>query len=284
MAVAHFDIDAWFSRIGYNASRDPTLGNLRRLVTAHATSIAYESIDVLLNKPPSLNPEVLQSKMIFAGRGGYCFEQNMLFRTGLLSLGYKVTSLQARVVRGFQIDAPRPMLHMVLRVDLPEGAFLADVGFGNLAPTTALKLAVDEEQESPHETMRFVAMGDELVLQSRLGNNWEHIYRVVLLPRIDAEYAICNWFTATHPKSPHLNNLIAARPGPNRTRLTLYNSRLSVRYPSGEVDRRTISGSQAFRDVLTNDFGIRLSDFDLQTAVANMEARGTSAAPHPSFA
>jgi N-hydroxyarylamine O-acetyltransferase len=284
MAVEQFDIGAWFSRIGYNGSREPTLGNLRLLVTAHATSIAYESTDVLLNKPPSLDPKVLQSKMIVGGRGGYCFEQNMLFRAGLLSLGYKVASLQVRVVRGFEIDTPRPMLHMVLRVDLPEGAFLADVGFGNLAPTTALKLLVDEEQETPHEIMRFVAMGDELVLQSRLGNNWEHIYRVVFLPRVDAEYAICNWFTATHPKSPHLNNLIAARPGPDRTRLTLYNSRLSIRYPSGEVDRRTISGSQAFRDVLTKDFGIRLSDFDLQTAVANMEQRGTSGAPHPSFA
>jgi N-hydroxyarylamine O-acetyltransferase len=284
MAVEHFDIDAWFFRIGYDASRDPTLANLKRLITAHATAIAYESIDVLLNKPPSLDPKLLQSKMIFGGRGGYCFEQNMLFRAGLVSLGYKVTSLQARVVRGLEIDAARPMLHMVLRVDLPEGAFLADVGFGNVAPTTALKLLVDEEQESPHEIMRFVAMGDELVLQSKLGNNWEHIYRVVLLPRIDAEYAICNWFTATHPKSPHLNNLIAARPGPNGTRLTLFNSRLSVRYPSGEVDRRIISGSEAFRDVLTKDFGIRLSDLDLQAAVTNMEQRGTSGAPHPSFA
>jgi N-hydroxyarylamine O-acetyltransferase len=205
-------------------------------------------------------------------------------RVGLLSLGYKVTSLQARVVRGREVDAPRPMLHMVLRVDLPEGPFLADVGFGNLAPTTALKLLVDEEQETPHEIMRFVAMGDELVLQFKLGNNWEHIYRVVFLPRVDAEYAICNWFTAKHPQSPHLNNLIAARPGPNRTRLTLFNSRFNVRYPSGEVDRRTISGSQAFRDVLTKDFGIRLSDFDLQTAVRNMEQRGTSGTPHPSFA
>jgi N-hydroxyarylamine O-acetyltransferase len=148
MAVEQFDIGAWFSRIGCNGSREPTLGNLRLLVTAHATAIAYESIDVLLDKPPSLDPKLLQSKMIFGG-GGYCFEQNMLFRFGLLALGYKVTSLQVRVVRGLEVDAPRPMLHMVLRVDLPEGPFLADVGFGNLAPTTALKLLVDVEQETP---------------------------------------------------------------------------------------------------------------------------------------
>jgi N-hydroxyarylamine O-acetyltransferase len=284
MAAEQFDIEAWFSRVGYNGSREPTLGTLKALVTAHATAIAYESIDVLLDKPPSLDSKLLQSKIILGGRGGYCFEQNVLFRFGLLALGYKVTNLQARVVRGLELAAPRPMLHMVLQIDLPEGAFLADVGFGNLAPTTALKLVVDQEQETPHEIMRFVAMGDEFVLQSKLGNSWEHIYRVVFLPRVDAEYEICNWFTASHPQSPYLNNLIAARPGPNRTRLTLFNSRFNIRYPSGEVDRRTISGSHAFRDVLTKNFGIFLSDCDLRTAVTNMEQRGTSGAPHPFFA
>src|SRR5882672_7871816 len=207
MAVEHFDIDAWFSRIGYDASRDPTLGNLKRLVTAHATAIAYESIDVLLNKPPSLVPKLLQSKMIFGGRGGYCFEQNMLFRAGLLSLGFRVTSLQARVVRGLAIDAPRPMLHMVLRVDLPQGPYLADVGFGNLAPTAPLALMPLVEQETPHEVMRLLPMGDELVLQSRFGDRWLHIYRVVSLPRVDAEYEIANLFTASHPQSPYLANL-----------------------------------------------------------------------------
>jgi N-hydroxyarylamine O-acetyltransferase len=77
-------------------------------------------------------------------------------------------------------------------------------------------------------------MGDELTLQSRLGDKWEHIYRVVFLPRFDAEYEICNWFTGTHPQSPYLNNLIAALPGPDATRLTLFNARFNVRRASGK--------------------------------------------------
>jgi N-hydroxyarylamine O-acetyltransferase len=125
-----FDQDAWLKRIGYDRSRDPTLETLQGLVGAHSAVIAYESIDVLLDRPPNLDLASLQEKMIARGRGGYCFEQNMLFRGGLRSLGYDVTSLQARVVRGLEIDAPRPMLHMVLRVDLPQGRYLADVGFG----------------------------------------------------------------------------------------------------------------------------------------------------------
>jgi N-hydroxyarylamine O-acetyltransferase len=226
----------------------------------------------------------LQTKMIAGGRGGYCFEQNMLFRGGLRSLGFTVTSLQARVVRGLEIDAPRPMLHMVLRVDLAVGPFLADVGFGNLAPTAALKLTPLVEQDTPHEIMRFITMGDELTLQSRLGDRWEHIYRVVPLPRVDAEYEMANWFTATHPQSPYLSNMIAARPGPDRTRLTLFNARFNERHASGRVVRRTLKGEDEYRSVLTNEFGLTLANGDLRKALAHVERRGTGGPPHPFFA
>ena len=284
MSDQDFDQGAWLARIGYRGSLAPTLDTLRALIAAHSSAIAYESIDVLLDRPPRLDLRSLQDKMIAGGRGGYCFEQNMLFRGALRALGYQITSLQARVVRGLAIDAPRPMFHMVLRVDLPEGSFLADVGFGNLAPTAPLRLSPLVEQPTPHEPMRFIAMGDELTLQSRLGDRWEHVYRVVLLPRFDTEYEICNWFAGTHPESPYLNNMIAARPGPDRTRLTLFNARFNVRHASGKVERRTLAGEDDYRAVLRDGFGITLSDHDLRTALANVERRGTRGPPHPFFA
>jgi N-hydroxyarylamine O-acetyltransferase len=284
LSEEHFDQDAWIARIGYSGSRVPNLETLQALVSCHSSTIAYESIDILLDRPPKLDLRSLQDKMIAGGRGGYCFEQNMLFRGGLRSLGYKVTSLQARVVRGLDIDAQRPMLHMVLRIDLPQGPFLADVGFGNLAPTAPLQLSPGVEQDTPHEVMRFISMGDELTLQSQLGDRWEHIYRVVLLPRFDAEYEISNWFTGTHPQSPYLNNMIAALPGQNRTRLTLFNTRFNVRHPSGKVERRMLEGMDEYRTVLRDEFGVALSDEDLRTALTNVERRGTRGPPHPFFA
>ena len=155
MSGDRFDQDAWLERIGYAGPRAPTLAVLRDLVYAQATAISYESIDVLLDRPPGLDLESLQRKMIAQRRGGYCFEHNFLFRAGLRSLGFDITSLQARVVRGLAIDAARPMLHMVLQVNLAEGPFLADVGFGNVAPTAPLALKPDIEQDTPHEVMRF---------------------------------------------------------------------------------------------------------------------------------
>jgi N-hydroxyarylamine O-acetyltransferase len=134
-----FDQQAWLDRIDYGGPLDPTLGTLDQLIFAHSHAISYESLDIMLGRTPRLDLDSLQRKMISGGRGGYCLEQNMLFREGLRSLGYKITSLQGRVVRGMAIDAPRPAIHMLLQVDLPEGPYLADVGFGNLAPTSALK-------------------------------------------------------------------------------------------------------------------------------------------------
>lgn len=279
-----FDQDAWLERIGYRGSRVPSLATLRGLVDAHSAAISYESVDVLLDRAPKLDLDSLQRKMIASRRGGYCFEQNMLFRGGLRALGFEVISLQARVVRGLAIDAPRPMLHMVLQVNLPEGPHLADVGFGNLAPTAPLKLSADLEQDTPHEVMRFIRMGDELTLQSKLGERWEHIYRVVLLPRVDAEYEICNWFTASHPESPYRANLIAARPGSNRTRITLFNARLNVRHANGEVERRTLADNAEYREVLAGTFGLDLSDADLATALDTVARKGAQGAPHPFFA
>ena len=284
MSGDSFDQDAWLARIGYTGLRTPTLAVLRDLVYAHATAISYESIDVLLDRPPGLDLASLQRKMIVQRRGGYCFEQNFLFRAGLRSLGFDVTSFQARVVRGLAIDAPRPMLHMVLQVNLAEGPHLVDVGFGNVAPTAPLALTPDVEQDTPHEVMRFIRMGDELTLQARIGDDWKHIYRVVFLPRVDAEYEMCNWSTATHPNSIHRRDLIAARPGPDKTRITLFNAHLIVHHANGETERRMLADPSDYRDVLRDTFGLEFSDAELAQMLENVERRRSRDTPHPFFA
>ena len=284
MTVSSFDQQAWLNRIKYDGSLEPTLSTLHQLIFAHSHTIAYESLDIMLGRTPRLDLGTLQSKMILGGRGGYCLEQNMLFREGLRSLGYQITSLQGRVVRGMPIDAPRPAIHMLLQVDLPEGPYLADAGFGNLAPTSALLLRPGIEQETPHEPMRFVDVGGELTLQAKLGDAWEHIYRVIPYPRYDGEYEITNWYTGTHPDAPYQSNIIAARPGPNRTRITMFNARVTVRYATGEADRRHLSDEVEFRSVLRDEFGLNMTDEDIRTCIDVMRRKGEKGAPHPFFA
>ncbi|WFU84727.1 arylamine N-acetyltransferase [Bradyrhizobium sp. CIAT3101] len=284
MSDTVLDQNAWLERIGISSPLPPTLETLNRLIFAHAHSIAYETLDIMLGRPPRLDVPTLQQKMIAGKRGGYCFEQNMLFRAGLRSLGFKITSLQGRVVRGLAIDAPRPAIHMLLKVDLPEGAYLADVGFGNLAPTSALLLAPQIEQQTPHELMRFIDVDGELTLQAKLRENWHHIYRVIPHPRYDAEYEITNWYTATHPETPYQGNIIAAKPGPNKSRITMYNTRVTVRDADGLAEKRWLATTREFKDVLCGEFGLNLSNQEIEDCIAVMKHKGTGDTPHPFFA
>jgi N-hydroxyarylamine O-acetyltransferase len=225
----------------------------------------------------------LQQKMIAEGRGGYCFEQNMLLRAGLLAMGFTVTSLVGRVIRGRAPDAPAYAIHMVLRVDLPEGPFLADVGYGSLTPTAPLAVSMNVEQTTPHETMRLVPAGEELTLQAKLGEDWENIYRLLPQPRLDTDYEIANWFTATHPNSLFVNNLIAARPGPGGTRYSLFNERLTIRRPPDQVARRMLDGAAEYGEVLAGTFGLALSGAELSAALEALDRKGVRGAVHSFF-
>ena len=278
-----FDQKAWLDRIGYDGPLTSTVDALNGLIAAHAYSIAYESLDIMLGRTPRLDLASLQSKMIGRSRGGYCLEQNMLFRAGLRSIGFDVTSLQGRFVRGLAIDAPRQAIHMVLQVNLPEGPYIADVGFGNLAPTCALRLEPRLEQETPHERMRFVDVGGEPTLQAWVGGAWEHVYRVIPYPRYDAEYEVANWYAATHPDAPYATNIIAALPRPDRTRLTMFNERVNLRHAGGAVERRVMADRDDYASVLRDEFGLDLSDDELNTILAVRPRHGVPGSSHPFF-
>ena len=59
------------------------------------------------------------------------------------------------------------------------------------------------------------------------------------------------------------SNMIAARSGPNRTRITLFNARVIVRHADGRAERRTLNGAAQYRSVLRDEFGLNISNEDV---------------------
>src|SRR5471032_2344964 len=92
------DLDAYFARIGYDGPRMATLETLRALHRLQPQVIAFENLDPLLGRPVRLDASSLEQKLVHGGRGGYCFEQNLLFAHALRAIGFKVTELAARVL------------------------------------------------------------------------------------------------------------------------------------------------------------------------------------------
>src|SRR4051794_3734681 len=139
MALRDDDLASYLDRIGYAGPRRPDLQTLQGVVAAHATSLPFENIDALLGRGIRLDTASLMGKLVGGGRGGYCFEQNTLLLHALRGLGFAVEGFSARVLWGRPEGDPTARSHMLLRVSLPEGDFLADVGFGGVTLTAPLR-------------------------------------------------------------------------------------------------------------------------------------------------
>ncbi|MES2262230.1 MAG: arylamine N-acetyltransferase [Pseudomonadota bacterium] len=252
---AHVDLDAYFERIGYDGPRTATLETLRALQQLHPASIPFEAIDVLLERGVDLAPRAVDAKLIAARRGGYCFEQNSLFRRVLLQLGFKVESLiaQVRWMAG-AAGATRPRTHMVLRVTIDGTPWLADVGFGSCVVTAPMRFDLDTPQVTPHERFRLTPAGNEYLLEVELGDEWSPVYQVSPALQTDGDYQMANYYSATYPASIFRNELLVARTTP-QARHGLLQNRLTIRQADGRTERRYLD-ADGIEQALAGLFGL----------------------------
>jgi N-hydroxyarylamine O-acetyltransferase len=256
MALQDDELTAYLDRILYDGPREPSLAALHGIVAGHAMAIPFENIDVLLGRGVRLDTGSLVGKLVEGGRGGYCFEHNTLLQHALRALGFQVEGFAARVLWGRpEGGGPTARSHMLLRVVLPEGDFLADVGFGGLTLTVPLRLETGPEQQTPHEPHRLVENDGEIELQARLDGDWTRLYHFLPLPQLPVDYEAANWFTATHPESLFTNHLLMARPEPDR-RYALFDRDFTLRYRDGRVERQRLTDAADLADVLTRCFRI----------------------------
>jgi N-hydroxyarylamine O-acetyltransferase len=245
-AAPAVDLDAYFARIGYDGPREPTLAVLRAVTQKHPDAIPFENIDVLLGRGISLDPADIDAKLITAGRGGYCFEQNSLLKRVLTALGFEVQGLMARVWWMKPPDAPtRARSHMVLSVLIDGEAWLADNGFGGCVLTAPLRLMSDEVQSTPNGAFRIEAvapeMGGERLVLADLSGTWAPLYQVALGPWLDVDYEPANYFTYTHPSSHFTWSMTVGRTTPT-ARYALKNNRLTHRDQAGAlVEQRDLT-------------------------------------------
>ncbi|RWC94954.1 MAG: arylamine N-acetyltransferase [Mesorhizobium sp.] len=259
MTDASFDLDAYFARIFYRGPTEASLATLKALHRQHPQAIAFENLDPFLGHPPKLDLASLQDKIFTRGRGGYCYEHNLLFMHALTALGFEVSGLAARVLWGQPDDAITARSHMLLRVKFDGNTYLADVGFGGLTLTAPLLLEAGPEQQTPHEPFRLVETEDHFRLQAQIGGDWLSIYRFDTQPAYAVDYAVSNHFLSTHPSSHFLSSVIAARALPDR-RYALRNNRLSTHHLGGRTEQREISTAAELAGVLEGQLGIVIPD------------------------
>lgn len=250
------DLDAYLARIGMVGERPaPDLSSLAELVRRHAAAIAFENVDQFCGVPCPLSPAALETKLVRARRGGWCFEQNLLLMDALRQIGYRVSGLAARVTWMRAAELPVPArTHMLVRVDLPEGPHVVDVGFGGLTVTAPVALDPATVQHTPHEPVRIISLDSGYELEVLVGGRWTALYRFTLDEQFLADYELASWYLATHPESRFVQSLMAARPDDDR-RYSLQNTTLTTHpLEGGPPDRRQLADVDELLGVLRETF------------------------------
>ena len=248
-----FDLDAYFARIGYSGPRAATLAVLRALHLQHMMTVPFENLDVLLGRRINIESAAIRRKLIHDRRGGYCFEQNSLFRDVLRALGFTVTPLLARVRWQVPADHRTGLTHMVLRVETESRSWYVDVGLGGAGTTAPLALDTEEAQATPHETRRIVRHGNLFLHQLRGRDEWLDVCEFSLTEPAPVDFELGNWYSCTHPKANFLNNLLVARAEPDR-RVIIYNCDFTYRYPDGRAETRDITSPEELLALLAEHF------------------------------
>lgn len=255
------NLDAYFEKLGYQGERAPTLAVLRVLHSLHTQHFAFENLSPLFGLEVPLDIPSLLDKFTRQQRGGYCFEQNLLFQSVLNALGFSSRGLAARVCYNLPAGMVPLRTHMLLLLDIDDAPYIADTGFGGLTLTEPIRLVTDVEQNTSHGLFRLLEHPEGYMLTAKVGSRWKALYSFSLGLQLQSDFEVMNWYVATHPQSRFVNNLIAARPSTDG-RHALINNHYSFYGLDGSKKTQRIKTVAELGHVLHSAFGIRVPQIE----------------------
>jgi N-hydroxyarylamine O-acetyltransferase len=259
-------VESYFRRIGIDRPDRTDLAALRRIHAAHVAAIPFENLDILLGRQVSLELAALQLKLVGGRRGGYCFEQNLLFSAVLRAFGFAVTDLAARVRLGSSVLRART--HMMLEVEADGASWLADVGFGGPGPLVPVPFDGGESRQHGW-SFRVAGEATERVLQSSRRGPWEDLYAFTREPQHRVDYELANHYTSTHPSSAFTQIMTAQRIAPDVRRVL--RDREYSEDGGGGAEQRTLADDEV-RDVLATTFGLELSADEMSAILRKLRS------------
>ena len=244
------DLAAYLERIDQRVPLRPDYATLATLHLAHASHIPFENLDVLAGRTIRLDLASLQAKLVAGGRGGYCFEHNLLFAAMLRRLGFPVRQLAARV--RYRTTRLLPRTHMLLLVEADGGDWLADVGFGGEGLLLPVPFGSEAEVRHFAWTYRLRAADGEWLLQSGRAGGWQDLYSFTLEEQQQVDYEMANHYVSTHPDSRFLHTLTVQLPTPEGRHILIDRDYIVDR--GATATQRTLADEGEVRELLETVF------------------------------
>lgn len=254
-----FCLESYFKRINYQGSRTATLETLKQLHQAHTQAIAFENLDALLGRTIKIDDDSVFTKLVSAGRGGWCFEQNGLFCRVLNELGFKITNLSGRVLLADPAELPA-RTHRITLVTFGDELWLADVGFGGKTLPSPIRLRAGEVLDSSHGGYSLVQERECWFLKYHGSEKILKMYSFTLEPQFSSDYEMGNHYVSTWPASYFRHCLTLSLYHPEGGRSTLYSTADNMPVLSDEELYRYVQRTFNLR-FDDNKHGISLDEF-----------------------
>lgn len=262
-----FELDAYLARIDMPARPTVDAAGLARLQRQHRLAIPFENLDVMLGRGIAIDGDAVFAKLVGSRRGGYCWEQNRLFGDALAALGFEARPITARVWLG--AEGVPPLTHVLSLVEADGRAWIADAGFGgSYAPVMPLEDGA--EADAPDGArFRLTAGGPHGWTLARRGpiattdgrragdDEWQPQFSFTLATVHDADLAMGNWWSQSHPTSRFTRVAIASIVLPHGF-ATLADHRYR-RSAAGQDTEGEITDPRVYRMRLGLLFGIEVS-------------------------
>lgn len=256
--MAGVTLDPYLERVGHAGPVRADEGTLHTLHVAHAGAVPFENLDIHLGRPIRTDLDNVFAKLVGDRRGGYCFEQNTLFRAMLDLAGFATERRLARVRMGGPHGG---RTHLLTLVHIGAHTWVADLGFGGNNLVEPLLLEAGREQVSGGDRFRLLpsAFQPGWELEVLRPEGWFPLYWFGEEAVADIDLAIANHFTSTHPESRFTLNRILAR-ATRTARHTLLNGEYKCRFGTAVLEERRVRGEAEFRALLADRFNLALPD------------------------
>lgn len=244
-----------------------TEAGLGDLQLAQRLAIPFENLDVRLNREVKLDHVSISKKLVSGGRGGYCFEQNLLLSHALEAMGVTSRPAMARVWLG-ATDMP-PLTHLVLLAQLGNATWLMDAGFGG-GYCPPLLLADGSEAFAPDGSTYRLTIDPKLgwILDRCVDGSTMRQFSFTETDVFFADILLANHWTSTHPSSLFKKNIVVNRITRDG-RLSIMNIVLTKTGIQDEIV--TITSSDQLTSIFREDFGLNLSESDVSELAAQID-------------
>lgn len=170
-------VEQYLKRIGYKGQPDISSETLKKLTLLHTLTIPFETIDLVLGIRLSLETNDIFEKIVVRGRGGCCYELNLLFGALLTRLGFKTEFSLAHLLTA-DGELRRNSVHLIIRVHLEE-TWLVDVSWGK-GLMYPLPLKDDKEEQQFLNRYKCIQIPHAIeVWEKQFVGDWRQIYFVV---------------------------------------------------------------------------------------------------------